>query len=125
MGMGRVIVTITAKPGEDPLKQPNLPIMRDLRALNDRYDEIWRSIEKRGAELEATLNNADKYFTTLNEATTFLDDCEKTLANQPAIANDLPAIEKQVVAAEVSGRLLLCTSCINPSTLSTLVTNFA
>ena len=105
MGMGKVIVTITAKPGEELLKQPNVPITRELQALNDRYDNIWRDIEKRGVDLETTLNDADKYFTSLNEATTFLDECEKTLANQPAIANDLPSIQKQLVAAEVSVRM--------------------
>lgn len=100
--MGKVIITITAKPGEELLEQPDVPITRELQALNDRYDNIWRNIEKRGIDLETTLNDADKYFTALNEATTFLDECEKTLANQPAIANDLPSIQKQLVAVEVS-----------------------
>ena len=102
MGMGKVIITITAKPGEEITKQPDLPLTRDLQALNDRYDKIWGDIERRGIDLETTLNNADKYFTTLNEATKFLDECEKTLANQPAIASDLSSIQKQLVAAEVS-----------------------
>ena len=102
MGMGKVIITITAKPGEELLKQPDVPITRELQTLNDRYDDIWRNIEKRGIDLETTLNNADKYFTALNEATTFLDQCEKTLANQPAIANDFPSIQKQLAVAEVS-----------------------
>ena len=97
-----MIITITAKPGEELMKQPDLPITRGLQALNDRYDNIWRDIEKRGIDLETTLNNADKYFSALNEATTFLDECEKTLAHQPAIANDLPSIQKQLVSAEVS-----------------------
>jgi hypothetical protein len=105
MGMGKVIVTITAKPGEDLVKQPDLPITRDLQAINDRYETIWHDIEKRGVDLETTLNNADKYFSSLNEATQFLDECEKTLANQPAIANDLPSIQKQLVAAEVSEQI--------------------
>ena len=100
--MGKVIITITAKPGEELLKQPDVPITRELQTLNDRYDDIWRNIEKRGIDLETTLNNADKYFTALNEATTFLDQCEKTLANQPAIANDFPSIQKQLAVAEVS-----------------------
>lgn len=100
--MGKVIITITAKPGEELLEQPDVPITRELQALNDRYDNIWRNIEKRGIDLETTLNDADKYFTALNEATTFLDECEKTLANQPAIGNDLPSIQKQLVAVEVS-----------------------
>ena len=103
--MGKVIITITAKPGEELLKQPDVPITRELQTLNDRYDNIWRNIEKRGIDLETTLNNADKYFTALNEATTFLDQCEKTLANQPAIANDFPSIQKQLAVAEVSVKI--------------------
>jgi hypothetical protein len=102
MGMGKVIITITAKPGEELVKQPDLPIARDLKSLHDRYDNIWRDIETRGIDLETTLNNADKYFASLSEATKFLDECEKTLANQPAIASDLPSIQKQLAAAEVS-----------------------
>ena len=117
MGMGKVIVTITAKPGEDLVKQPDLPITRDLQAINDRYETIWHDIEKRGVDLETTLNSADKYFSSLNEATQFLDECEKTLANQPAIANDLPSIQKQLVAAEVSEQVFfsenLCNSLPN------------
>ena len=108
MGMGKVIITITAKPGEELMKQPDLPITRDLQTINGRYDDIWRDIERRGVDLETTLNDADKYFSTLNEATAFLDDCEKTLANQPAIANDLPSIQKQLVAAEVSVHVGVC-----------------
>ena len=103
--MGKVIITITAKPGDELLKQPDVPITRELQTLNDRYDNIWRNIEKRGIDLETTLNNADKYFTALNEATTFLDQCEKTLANQPAIANDFPSIQKQLAVAEVSVKI--------------------
>jgi hypothetical protein len=117
MGMGKVIVTITAKPGEDLVKQPDLPITRDLQAISDRYETIWHDIEKRGVDLETTLNSADKYFSSLNEATQFLDECEKTLANQPAIANDLPSIQKQLVAAEVSEQVFfsenLCNSLPN------------
>ena len=109
MGMGKVIITLTAKPGDELVKQPDVPITRDLQAINDRYEAIWRDIEKRGIDLETTLNNADKYFTSLNEATKFLDECEKTLANQPAIANDLPSIQKQLVAAEVSVQIFLIT----------------
>ena len=52
-------------------------------------------------DLETTLSNADKYFTTLKDGTTFLDECEATLANQPAIANDLPVLQKQFTDAEV------------------------
>ena len=101
IGIGKIIVTITAKPGEELTKQPDLPITRELHALNQRYDDIWRDIEKRGMELERTLSNADKYFTVLNEVTTFLDECERTLASQPAIATDLSSIQKQLNRTEV------------------------
>ena len=102
LGMVKVIVTFTAKPGEEKSRKNESPMAHEIQDLNDRYDNIWRDIERRGVDLETTLNNADKYFTSLDEATKFLDELENTLAHQPPIADDLPSIQKQLVVTEVS-----------------------
>lgn len=93
MGLGKVIISITA---QQPSDSPQSTLEEDLTTVRTRYDEVWKGLETRNVTLETTVLQMEKYRRLVRNITIFLSRTEKRLGKLEPVGGDTDTIRRQI-----------------------------
>ena len=102
VGLGKVIISITA---QQPSDTPQSPLEEDLTSVRTRYDEVWKRLETRNVTLETTVLQMEKYRRLVRNITIFLGRTEKTLGKLEPVGGDTDTIRRQISEHKVRSRV--------------------
>ena len=93
VGLGKVIIDITA---QQPSDSAQTPLEEDLLLVRTRYNDVWKGLETRNVLLETTVAQMEKYRRLVRSTAIFLDQTEKRLGNLEAVAGETDVIRRQI-----------------------------
>jgi len=112
VGLGKVIISITA---QQPSDTPQSPLEEDLTSVRTRYDEVWKRLETRNVTLETTVSQMEKYRRLVRNITIFLGRTEKRLGTLEPVGGDTDTISRQISEHKVRFGLTFKRSIVRQS----------
>ena len=106
VGLGKVIITITARPEQSADEQ--VTIEQDLASLRTRYDDVWKALEARSVILETTILQIERYRRMVRSTVMFLERVEKKIKKQAPVAGNTDTIRTQISEHKVLCYCVIC-----------------
>ena len=94
VGLGKVIMTITARPDQTTDEQAT--IEQDLASIRSRYDDVWKGLEARSVILETTILQMERYRRMVRSLIMFLERAERKIKKQAPVAGNIDKIRSQI-----------------------------
>ena len=94
VGLGKVIMTITARPDQTTDEQAT--IEQDLASIRSRYDDVWKGLEARSVILETTILQMERYRRMVRSLVMFLERAVRKIKKQAPVAGNIDKIRSQI-----------------------------
>lgn len=104
LGLGKVIISITARPDQQPKDSARSPMEQDMASVRTRYDDLWKGLEARSVILETTILQIERYRRLVRHMLVCMDRVERKLAQQNPVAGETDAIRSQISEHKVRCR---------------------